>query len=144
MHGQYRILSEVLLFALGMAIASYVTLSFSSVRDFVGSESTRDKMESVATNIMNSVVKTTQANSVLIIEIPQRISEREYRIKVSASDGECTIGKDCFLNLSADGISVSKQLFNISQNYNIKGDVRSTARFLSISSKPGEIVIGRA
>ncbi len=144
MKGQYRILSEVLIFAVGLAIASYVSLSFSDVRDFIGMASTRDKLENAANAIANSVIISTRENSFLVLEIPESVSGKGYSIRVlDAGGGECTKPEDCFLNMSTTDVSVSKQLFNISQNYNIKGDVYSTARFLTITSRGGEIILGR-
>lgn len=145
MLGQYRILSEVLIFAVGMAIASYVTLSYSNVRDFIGTVSTEDKLQNIAYKIINALVKASSDNSYLVIEIPEKVSEKDYRIRAIKGDrSSCLKGQDCFLNLSTNDISISRQLFNISQNYIIKGDV-TMARFLTIRSDKGmeQIVIGR-
>ncbi len=146
MLGQYRILGEILIFAAGLTITSYILLSFSDVRDFIGSASTGDKLENIASNIINGVVKASTENSFLVMEVPEKVSEKEYTIKIAdGSGGECNKGDDCFLNMSAGDISIARQLFNISQNYNIKGDVQSTARFLTIFSDISEekIILGR-
>lgn len=145
MLGQYRILSEVLIFALGVAITSYVALSFSSVRDFIGSTSTQDKMNAAANNIMNSIARVTTDDSTLVIEIPEKISGKEYTIRIIQAGGEeCKQAKPCFLNLTAADASIRRELFNINRDYNIKGEVHSSARFLSISKSGNEIILGRA
>lgn len=147
MLGQYKILSEILIFAIGMAITSYVVLSFSGVRDFIGTVSAEDKLENVANTVINAAVKSAGSNSLLVVEIPETISGSAYTIKMLDRDGDiCDKGEDCFVNLTTSvftGISVKRQLFNISQNYNIKGDVHSTARFLTVYSKADEITLGR-
>jgi len=147
MLGQYKILSEILIFAIGIAITSYVVLSFSGVRDFIGVVSAQDKLENVANMVINTVVKSAEDNSFLVMEIPETISGSAYFMKMVDRDGDvCDKGEECFVNLTTSvftGISVKKQLFNISQNYNIKGDVHSTARFLTIYSKEDEITLGR-
>jgi len=147
MLGQYRVLNEILIFAVGVAITSYVALSFSGVKDIIGLVSTTDKLDNTANNILNAIVRASEANSSLVIEIPETISEKAYMIRVlDGNGGACDKGDDCFLNLSTTDVSIAKQLFNISQNYNIKGDVHSTARFLTISSDKSteQIVLGRA
>ena len=145
MIGQYRILSEMLIFVVGMAITSYVALSFSGIREFIGTVSTEDKLESTAGNIINSILRVSKDNSFLVVEVPEKVSEKEYTIKVVDGNGAaCDKGEDCFLNLSTTDVSVARQLFNISQNYNIKGDVHSTARFLSVSKSGEQIALGRA
>jgi hypothetical protein len=144
MLGQYRILSEILLFAAGMAITSYVVISFSNVRDFIVSVSIEDKLENTANNIANAVLKASLEKSFLTVEIPEKASEEAYTVMVvDETRGSCDKGDDCFLNLNAGDISVSKRLFNISQDYDIKGDVHSTARFITIYSSDDSIILGR-
>ncbi len=144
MRGQYTILSEILIFSVGLAIASYVSMSFSGVKEFIGSVSTDDKMENAAITILNSIGASIREKSYIVLEIPQAVSGKVYRIRVvDAGGGECALHDDCFLNLSTADASVAKQIFNISQSYSIKGDLYSSARFLTITSGNGEIVLGR-
>ena len=146
MKGQYTIFSEVMLFAAGVAIASFVIISFSSVKETISKNSVNDQLASVSNLIVTSLVKVSQEKSVLRIKIPDAISGKGYRIKfVKDSQGNpCEKGKDCFLNLSINGDSYTKQAFNISQNYKIVGNIPSTAAYIEIVSVNDQIRIERS
>lgn len=140
MKGQYKIVSEIMLFAAGVAIASFVIISFSGVKDVITRNAMNDQLASVSDLIATAIIKASQSNSVVRIEVPATISGEAYRISVidkNRNTGVCTKGNDCFLNLSLGSGSEAKQVFNISQNYNIKGDVASTAAFIEIISMKG-------
>ncbi|MBI2076700.1 MAG: hypothetical protein HYT72_05635 [Candidatus Aenigmarchaeota archaeon] len=144
MKGQYRLVSEVLLFAAGVAMASFVIVSFTSVKDAISKGSVSDQLVSVSNLITTSLVKVSQNNAVLRIKIPGAISGKGYRIRAVDGNGNpCEKGKDCFLNLSIDGESYARQVFNISQNYKITGDIPSTVTYIEIVSANDEIRIQR-
>ncbi len=138
--GQYRIVSEIMLFAAGVAIASFVIVSFSGAKDVIGKNAVSDQLVSVSDLIATSIIKASQGNSVVRIRVPATISGEAYRISVidkEQNTGTCAKGNDCFLNLSLSSSSYARQVFNISQNYIIKGDVASTAAFIEIVAVKG-------
>ena len=144
MKGQYKLFSELMLFAAGVAIASFVIIGFTFVKDTISKGSVSDQLVSVSNLIATSLIKVSQDNSVVRIKIPDTISGKGYRIKAVGGTGTpCEKGKDCFLNLTINGDSYARQVFNISQNYKIIGDIPSTISYIEIISVDDEIRIQR-
>lgn len=130
MRGQYRILSEVLLFTLGVAITSFVILSFQNARDYITRSSMENQLEAAANIVSSSVIRGSGKNSVIILRVPDRLSEAAYRIFADCDENECT------MNAAAleSKFSASRRLFNMGLEHNIRGDVTSTSRYLEVVS----------
>ena len=56
--GQYRIVSEILLFAIGLAIASFVVVVFTNLQESITQTSAKDQMLSVSNLISASIIKS--------------------------------------------------------------------------------------
>ena len=140
MKGQYKVLTEVILFGLGVAIASFVILSFQTVQTNVIELAVEDNMRSVSNLITTAVIKVAEAGvASMRLEIPKDISEHSYIISV---DGDLLV----LASLEKPDINVTQQLFNITQNHNIiiMGNVlSSSSRYLEVSSEDGINIIIR-
>ena len=130
MLGQYRILSEVLLFTLGVAITSFVILSFQNVREYITQSSVENQLESVSSLVSSSVVKVSGRNSAISLRIPDKLSEMDYRIYADCDETKCAIIA-ATLNSFA---SSSKQIFNMGLDNIISGDVPSASRYVEVAS----------
>ncbi len=146
MLGQYHIASEILLFAAGLAIASFVAVTFDDLRDSIAETTTRDQMLTVSNLISASLIKGIAENTTIRILVPETISNEVYTISFERIvGGECIIG-DCVLRLRTvdSKATVTQQIFNISQSHIINGNVYSGARYIEISSAGNRITISRA
>jgi len=138
MKGQYRIVTEVMLFAIGVAITSYVILSFGNVHAAIADLSLRDNMDGVANLVVNGLVKASAIkNTTLRIEIPDKIAQYTYKIALSGDQINVS-------SMDKPDIFVIKQLFNMSQNYIISGETVSSAKFIEIVFDGTQIKIKRS
>lgn len=124
--GQYLIISEILLFALGILITANVVVSFQSIQSSLSKAALKDQFGSVADVVSTAVVKAATTNSSIAVIFPTKISEKIYVISLK---DESIIVYD----LDAPDINVTKKLFNITQSNCITegifcaaGDVVST------------------
>jgi hypothetical protein len=136
--GQYRIVTEVILFAIGVAITGYIVISFGNIHTTVTELSLKDNMNGVANMIANGLLKASLTeNSTVRIEIPDQISKYVYM--VSLDDDEITVSTD-----TEPQVTVVKQLFNMSQNYIISGEAVSSAKFLDVIFDGSNLKIKRS
>ncbi len=145
MLGQYRIISEILIFAIGIAIAAFVAITFNDLKDFISETATKDQMLSISNLISGSLIKSISGNTTVRLEIPETISNEVYIISFeSASSSQCIIG-DCVLRLTTvdTGNTLTHQLFNIGQSHIINGRVYSTAKYIQIISNGNIISVDR-
>ena len=135
MKGQYQILSELILFGIGIMITGYVIVNFNGVQDTLKEISVRDQMENIADVVSTAIVKVANTeNSSIRIIIPDKVSDSSYRISIKDADG----GK--IIVDTIDGrASVQRQLFNInydnivySNNVINNSEVVSTAQFIEV------------
>ena len=146
MLGQYRIISEILIFALGLAIATFVVITFSGLRDSISEISTQDQMNSISNLISTSLIKAMDDGTIIRVRIPDTISGEVYTMTFQrVNDDPCILG-DCILKLSTveTGITTTQQLFNISQTHIINGNVFSTSRYIEIRTVGNQITVRRA
>ena len=136
MKGQYRIINEVFLFAVGVAILSFVILSFDSVKKHTNTIVMTNDLETVANIIADAITKTAGKNSTIRIEVPNSFSGNTYII--SAMDGKLKL----YLAENPD-ISFSQRLFNMDKSYIISGTVHSTGNYILVSSEGNKISIRR-
>lgn len=138
MKGQYKIVVEIMLFAIGLSITSYVILSFGNVQRSVENVTTIDNMDLVGDVIIDGIIKASQiGNSTVKLTIPEHISSSNY--KVTIENDEMTIS-----SLQNPSIFVKRQIFNISQIYSISNrSIVSAAKFIEIKSDGTNIWIKR-
>jgi len=135
--GQYRIISEIILFSVGILITGYVIVNFNSLQDSTMKITFEDQMNSVADVVATAVIKVTHENNASVrLVIPDKISDSIYMIALregAEGDGELIITK-------LDGTeSVRKKLFNINHDNTItsnnvinNSEVVSSAQFIEI------------
>jgi hypothetical protein len=140
MKGQYRVLTEVMIFGIGIAITSFIILSFQTVENSISKISLEDNLLSVSNIITTSIVKVADGDTdILRLKIPQSIAEQSYLISI---DNDMLVLRFT----EKPEINVTQQLFNITQNHNIiiMGNfLDSSSRYLEISSDNGVDIIIR-
>jgi hypothetical protein len=137
MKGQYRIVSEIMLFAIGVVIASFVILNYQNLQGILTELTLKDNLLSVSDTLSAGILKAAESNSIVRIRIPYEISGKMYTISVKND----TIILASFEN---PAINVTQQLFNISQSHNItlSGNILlSSSRYLQIRTLDDKIVI---
>ena len=139
MKGQHTVLREVFLFALGVAITSFVVLSFTNVQTASQNLALRDQMLKVADLVSGSVVHVAEVgeNASIGIEIPEKIAEKIYRIRLG--DDRVTVAL-----LDDPAVNITKKIFNITSSYVMSGEVISTGRFFEVTTENRNIRIRRA
>lgn len=136
--GQYQIVNEVVIFAIGIAITSYVAFSFSGVQKNISYMTKVDQIDSVASMLSLSIIKSaeTTGNNTISLHIPKTISGSEYVIKAS--------GNVLFIYfLKEPHLNVSKQLFNINETHSITGEIISSAEYIEIQKLGNSIKLVR-
>ncbi|HLD49262.1 MAG TPA: hypothetical protein VJB11_02765 [archaeon] len=134
--GQYRILNEVLLFTIGIAILSFVIISFSNVQENVNMIVMDNDLETVSDIFATGIIKSLYMNSSIRVAIPTEFSDESYIISIGGNTIKLTSTKN-------PSYVVSKELFNINQNHNIKGDALSSGEFFSIETRGNTTYIRR-
>ncbi|MBS3051419.1 MAG: hypothetical protein J4400_04700 [Candidatus Aenigmarchaeota archaeon] len=135
MKGQYRIISEIILFGVGILITSYVIINFNNLQSAVKEITLDDQMNSVADVVSAAVIKVASADNASIrLVIPDKISDSIYRIAIRDADG----GKLVISKLDGTA-SVERKLFNINYDNTISSnnvinnsEVVSSAQFIEI------------
>lgn len=132
--GQYRIISEILLFGVGILITSYVIINFDNLQSATKQLTLNDQMNNVADLVSTAIVKASiQDNATIRLTIPDKISDSIYRISIKDAEG----GKLIVSKLDGTA-SVERQLFNINYNNTISSniinnsEVVSSAQFIEI------------
>jgi hypothetical protein len=139
MKGQYRVIFEIMIFAIGVAITSFVLVNFQMLEKKTDEMSVKDQMSTVLNSVINGAVKASSTeNSVIKTAIPQTISGRTYRIFVEDKENLTIIDM-------ADGsMHVSRKIFNLDKmNDRLSGEVVSAGGRVTITYKPGTIMISR-
>ena len=112
MKGQYRIISEIILFGVGILITSYVIVNFDSLQSATQEITLDDQMNNIADLVATAIVKvSTHDNATIRLTVPDKISDSIYRISIKDADG----GKIVITKLGGTA-SVERHIFNI--NYN--------------------------
>ena len=128
MKGQYKIVSEILLFSIGIMITGYVIINFSNLQGSVRDVSLRDQLGNVADTVASAVVKAANTeNSIVSLAIPDQISGTSYKISLKDAGG----GKIMVRTLNGS-IVIERQIFNINyDNTNINNNVINNSEVLS-------------
>lgn len=138
MKGQYRIIMEVMLFGLGILIASFVLVSFQGLQKNSDIVAERNQMEGVLNSVLNGIVKASlMPNSIVRINIPTTLSGRTYRIFVDNSKN-LTI-----MDFKDNTINATREIFNIDVSNRIAGDVVSGAGVVEINYNGASIIMQR-
>ncbi len=133
--GQYRVVSEILLFLIGILITGFVIVNFGNVEDSVRKISLRDQMESISDTVATAIAKIANMdNATIRLSIPDEISDSIYVVSIKDVDG----GKLSIRTLDGTA-SIERQIFNIdydntdSNNHVINNsEVVSSAGFIEI------------
>lgn len=126
MKGQYRIVMEVMLFAIGVGIASFVFVTFQDVQQSVADMSVEDQLNAVLNKVSSGILKVSlNENSVLLLEVPETISGEPYRIEAEGGIITATTLKS--------GATVSKEIFNTEEGKIMQGSVTSATGKLKIT-----------
>jgi len=138
MKGQYRVIMEVLLFGIGVAITSFILVNFANLQKNTAIVSTEDQMETVLNSITNGIVKASQMpNSIIRIEIPKSVSGKTYKLFIQNKNNIVAV------DLEDTSISVSRKLFNLNESLLIKGEVVSSAGIVEIKNDGSTIIMQR-
>jgi len=148
MKGQYRVVSEVLLFAIGIGIASFVIVQFNIIQEGAEINSFRDQMTGVLNSVMNSVHKaysvndpvSGKGNANVDFEIPETLSGKPYLISLIKNDESKLI---VVSELDNPDVNVHREIFNIEDVNNVEGSVTSSSRFIRINYESNTIEIQR-
>lgn len=133
--GQYRIVSELILFGLGIMVTSYVVTNFDNIKQSLGEITMKDQLDGIMDSVAVSVVKLSEAeNGSIRLSIPERVSGKQYRISIKDADG----GK-IVVNTLDGQLVLERQLFNIDYDNSIpanriinNSEVTSTAQNIEI------------
>ncbi len=138
MKGQYRIIKEVILFAIGVGIAVFVLFSFSKLEKDIEVVTMQNRMRVIASDIRNAIFKLYEsgANSTIYLEIPEKLGDNVYVIKLI--DDNITL----FL-YDNPKINVTEKIFNISQDNLISGEVASISKYIEITRSGSNIILRR-
>lgn len=117
MKGQYFVVVEVLLFAIGVAITSFILVNFTNIEDSIGRLSMNDQMRSVSDVILNGItqVSSAPADASLVVKIPEKLSDRPYLIQASPSGEEIQI-----IDVTDRANTLNLKIFNIPEEYSLE------------------------
>ena len=133
--GQYRILSEILLFSIGILITSYVIINFNNLQTATKEVTLKDQLENIADTVSTAIVKAAETgNASIRLTIPAKVSGSLYKISIKDVEG----GKLIISTLDGS-TSIERQLFNIDYDNTIStngiinnSEVASSAQFIEI------------
>src|SRR3989344_5217762 len=126
MKGQVHIISEILLFMVGIVITSFVIFTFTTIASVSEERSLKDQFGGVADALASAILKSTSSKNVTIrMQIPTKLSGKQYAI----------IFDDAII-ITDGKTEITKELFNITKSYNIivqdNGRITSSAQYLTI------------
>ena len=149
MIGQYRIISELVLFGIGIMITSYVIINFTNVQNTIQDVTLKDQFDGIADVVSTSVLKAAECgNCTIRFRIPDKVSDKIYKISIK-SEYEASVGGILIINTVDGKTFLQRQLFNInydnidgSRNIINNSEVTSNAEFVEIVNN-GVITIRR-
>lgn len=136
MRGQYRIISEIILFSVGILITGYVIVNFNNLENAAKQLTLDDQANSVADLVATAIIKAaSEDNATIRLTIPERISGSPYMIALRDAGG----GKLIISKLNGT-VLVERQLFNMRHDNTIGTDnivienseVFSSAQYIEI------------
>lgn len=127
MKGQYRIVLEVMLFAIGVAMASFVLVSFQDLQETISANAMTDQLNAVLIDVMNGAVTASlNENALVRVAIPPTINGEAYRIVAENDVLTASL-------LEHPDVAVSREIFNIEEGNRVRGDIVSGARIVAIT-----------
>ncbi|MBI2971228.1 MAG: hypothetical protein HYY37_02290 [Candidatus Aenigmarchaeota archaeon] len=143
MKGQYIIVNEILIFAIGLAITSFVILNFALLENTLKEKATRSQLSLVSDAIASAIVivgKTNATNMTVSFSVPETVSEQPYLMRIHDANGRvCERGERCLLNISTASVSFTREIFKLEESYNLRGSVHSATRYVQVRSAGGTI-----
>jgi hypothetical protein len=136
--GQYRVINEIIIFTIGIAITSYTAFSFYNIQQSVFNTTKTSQLGQITDLVALSIVKAaeTNSNSIVGLHIPKTISGSVYAIK--ANGNALTV-----YYIKNPGINVTRQIFNINKTHSIIGEIVSSSEYIEIQNIENEIKIKR-
>ncbi len=139
MKGQYQVIFEIMLFAIGVSIASFVLVNFQNLKEKTDEISIKDQMNTILNSVINGIVKASVAdNSIVKVTTPQTISGRSYKIFIE-NNQYITIE-----DLTDSSIQSTRKILNLNKpGDRIKGEVTSASAQALITYDGNEIILTR-
>lgn len=144
--GQNRVVGEMLLFAVGIIILSYIIMTFGTAQAGINKLSVNDQLQNVADYIKSAVTEISNkgARSNITIQLPIRVSGEEYIIRLNKI-GTSPEKNALTVLLARDlSVNVTEELFNIGIGYNIEDiepvELRSSSVYYVVSLNPSKIL----
>ena len=136
MKGQYRLVSEILLFVLGILIASFSAFTLSSTETDITEASIEDQMGAISDFLTLAIVKVFEIgeNSSIMLKMPRYFSSRVYKIRGYQGTLVVSLYED-------ERINVTHEIFNISESKNIIGMITSSSEYVMITNNMTTIEI---
>jgi len=138
MKGQYRVVMEIMLFGIGVAIASFVLVVFTNMQNVASDLSTRDQFEMILNSVSNSMISASQsANSTISQQIPPSVSGHTYKLFIQNKSNITA------LDMQDPSVNVTRNVFKLNESIILEGEVISSAGTIQISFNGTHLRIGR-
>ncbi len=109
MKGQYQIVSELILFGIGIMVTGYVITNFDNVKQTISGVTLQDQMDGLMDSVSVAILKLYSVeNGTIRMAIPPQLSGKQYKIAIKDADG----GKIVIYTLDGQ-LVLERQLFNI-------------------------------
>ncbi len=137
---QIIVIEQVLLFGMGVAIFLICIMAFNIHNSYFSTIAANDQLNELSAVISSNIVKLSQleenTDSFITMDIPEKIANREYTIKLDSSGLEITLH-------GLEELSKSCSIFSLEQSDLIfkSGEVYSKSKMLMIYKKGNEIII---
>jgi hypothetical protein len=154
MKGQQRIISEIMVFGMGIVMVILVLSGFEMLRGSMEKVSVRDGLEETSEIILYGILKTVYAgdNASIIVKIPSKIWTSfgpvsgetsilmgvEYEIKIV--NNQLVLAALSGASSGSEGV-VRKNIFKLENEYNVQGDVISNPGYVTIKKTGDDINI---
>ena len=136
MKGQERIIGEILIFAIGLAITSFVVVNFDSVEQSIDAISSTDQLDRIADVVQAAVVKVSLAGDATVrLHVPAQISANDYRIQL--------VDDHVLVSLLDNETQVTRKIFNINKKYVISGNVVGSAEYVEVTATGNQLMLAR-
>lgn len=139
MKGQYRIVMEIMLFGIGIAITTFVIMNFNNLQANIETASLKNQMDPIINDVINAIIKASHTeNSTIRIEIPTTISQRPYKLFIEDWENLTVI------DLKDPTINITRKIFNIDEpNKRIEGEVVSGGGIVEVTYNSTNIIMQR-
>src|SRR3989304_6105376 len=88
MKGQYQIVSELILFGIGIMVTGYVITNFDNVKQTISGVTLQDQMDGLMDSVSVAILKLYSVeNGTIRMAIPPQLSGKQYKIAIKDADG---------------------------------------------------------